>query len=338
LGDLGGLTLKLSYLTTLAVMLICPVCKYNHQEEVSKCQRCNWSMQEDVDSIEINLEHPILATCIPTLVNRLEEETIHKEKLQLIIQQLELQESNSHKLDEILDEIETNKQQNYQAVTIIKDQIIELKSLLESKNNYSNLDTETTNSSTSIEDIQTLSENTSDDFNNENDSVFSIESDRNANNDYHPTNESQEGSLYDISDRESSENFQTQEYTAPENNSDGSYQSFYRLIKNRELEFTQVAIPQETMEKIRGGTQSEFKFVNDRKGNYWIINWHDIYCLIPKEKINIEEHNYGNFQRIFNCQNYQETYSDFEVIEPTIVFKSDNETWQLERKGKIKFI
>jgi hypothetical protein len=92
------------------------------------------------------------------------------------------------------------------------------------------------------------------------------------------------------------------------------------------------------MEKMRGGTQSELTFVNDRKGNYWIVNWQEVYCLIPKEKTYINQYQYGNFQRIFECQQYQENYSDFEVIEPATVFKCDTETWQLERKGKIKFI
>ncbi len=153
----------------------------------------------------------------------------------------------------------------------------------------------------------------------------------------------QESSLYnslynETGDRESSENIDTQEDTEPEVNSNGSYQSFYRLVKNGELEVTKVTIPQETMEKMRGGTLSELRFSNARKGNLWIINWHDVYCLIPQENININQYQYGNFQRVFDCQNYQETYSDFEVIEPATVFNCDGNSWQLERKGKIRFI
>ena len=92
------------------------------------------------------------------------------------------------------------------------------------------------------------------------------------------------------------------------------------------------------MEKIKGGTQSELKFVSDRKGNYWIINWQGVYCLIPKENLNINPYQYGNFQRVFNCQNYQEAYKDFELVEPATVINCDTETWRLEKKGKIKFI
>ena len=92
------------------------------------------------------------------------------------------------------------------------------------------------------------------------------------------------------------------------------------------------------MEKMRGGTLSKLEFSNDRRGNYLIINWQDVYCLIPKEKLNINPYQYGNFQRVFNCQDYQETYRDFEVIEPATVVSCDRELWQLETKGEIKFI
>jgi hypothetical protein len=167
----------------------------------------------------------------------------------------------------------------------------------------------------------------------------SIESDRNVNNNFNLTNESQEGSLYDeTGDRQFFDKSNNQQDIKPKINLNNSYQSFYHLIKNGELEVTKVAVPQETMEKMRNDTQSEFKFLNDQKGNYWIVNWYDVYCLIPKENTNINQYQYGNFQRIFDCQNYQETYREFEVIEPAIVFNCNDETWQLERKGKIKFI
>ena len=52
-------------------MSVCPVCQNQHYEEVSKCQRCDWSMQDNLDFVEINPEHPIFKTCIPTLVESL---------------------------------------------------------------------------------------------------------------------------------------------------------------------------------------------------------------------------------------------------------------------------
>lgn len=186
-------------------------------------------------------------------------------------------------------------------------------------------------------------------------------SDRNVNNDPNSINEPQEGSLYNetgdlyennlenmnnddlgdssdiIGDRESSENFQTQQYIESQVNSNGSYHSFYSLIKKGELEVIKVTVPQETVEKIRGGTNSELKFVNDRKGNYWIVNWKEFYCLIPKEKTYINQYQHGNFQRIFECKNYYEDYSEFKLIKPATVIKNNDETWQLDTKGKIEF-
>ncbi len=323
-------------------MSVCPVCKYQHYEEVSNCPRCDWSMQDDLDSMEINPEHPILKTCIPTLVESLKAETALKEKLQFIIQQLELQESNSHKLDEILEEIEANKKQNHQEISTLKDKIEEVKIALESKNNNSDVEVEETNNFTISEHIPLSlpmennlidfdSRNLSNMEDSESNSIFLIESDRDNNNDFNPTNEPLEDSLYSKTD-------DTQETITPEVNTNRNYQSFYRLINNGELEVTKVTVPQETMEKMRGGTLSEFNFINDRKGNYWIVNWQNVYCLIPKEKININQYQYGNFQRIFKCQNYQKIYSDLQLVEPAIVFKSDNETWQLKTKGKINFI
>ena len=120
-------------------------------------------------------------------------------------------------------------------------------------------------------------------------------------------------------------------------NQNGSYQALYHLIKAGELEVTEVQIPQGTMEKVRGDKHSELKFISDRQGSFWIINWQGVNCLIPKEKLNINLYQYGNFQRVFNCQDYQEDYVDFEVVEPAVVINCDRETWRLERKGKIKF-
>lgn len=359
--------LKFSYLAALAVMLVCPVCKYHHQKEVSKCQRCNWSMQND---IEISREHEILTICVPTLVKSLEDEQRAKNGLFSHLQILDpdIQKRNNQKLDEIQEEIEKDREQTYKQFINLNETINELKSLLKELQGYCHIEQNNgdisklainhhnllSSNDTSTNNIKIENDNSNlftqsdiqpnslinliDSVDDNHNSFFIQESDHNQNNVYDLNLNLQEGNLYQESDRESSENFQTQQYIESQVNSNGSYHSFYRLIKNGQLEAIKVAVPQETVEKIRGGTNSELKFINDRKGNYWIVNWHEVYCLIPKEKININQYQYGNFQRIFNCQNYQETYKNLEVIEPATVLKSDDETWQLERKGKIKFI
>jgi hypothetical protein len=124
----------------------------------------------------------------------------------------------------------------------------------------------------------------------------------------------------------------------PEVKQNSSYQKFYDLIKNGELKVTKVTVPQEIIEQNRSGSLKKIKFTNDQKGNYWIFNYHDKYHLIPKKTININQYQYDNFQKIFDCQVYQETYTDFEIIQPAIVSNQDNQNWQLEEKGEIKFI
>jgi hypothetical protein len=323
-------------------MSVCPVCQYHHQEEVSKCQRCNWLMQDSLDFIGISPDHPIVKIYIPLLVKCFKDENeALRSNLQIL--DLDIQKANNQKLDEIIDAIEDSKKQYINEIKTLTEQVIELRSLIENTNNQSTnsfIAPEPIPASSPIEDnsVNFDSRNIGNIEDNENNSVFPIESDRNLNNADDPELNPQEGSLYDESDREFYENFETQENIDFETNSNSNYQQFYRLIKKGEIEVIKVTVPQENIEKMRGGTLSELKFINDSKGNYWIVDWQNVYCLIPKKNINIQEHNYGNFQRIFNCQNYQETYSGFEVIEPATVFKSDHEAWQLERKGKINFI
>lgn len=369
-------------------MSVCPVCENHHQEEVEQCQRCNWSMQDDVG---ISLDHPILKTCISTLVNNLEEEIAVKKKLQSIIQKIELQEADNCKLDEILDELETDRKQTHKQLENLSVIIYELKSsLLEAKNKSSDIpsniiDRTSARKQSSPEPNQTSKKNIPivysdselliDDVRlnspvslpslskgiNHNNS-FVEKSDRNIDNSFNLTNNEPESGLYnETSDRNTNYNFNSinepqenslsnqtgeqefftnyeQENNQPEANLNNSYQKFYSMIKRGQLEVIKVKVPQKTVEQMRSGTQSELKFANDNKGNYWIINWHDTYCLIPKEKTYINPHQYGNFQRVFNCENYQETYQDFEVIEPATVVNCDSEIWRLERKGKIEFI
>ena len=358
-------------------MLVCPVCNH-HQQEVSNCQRCNWSIQKD---LEISPEHPILTTCIPTLVESLTNKIAQYEKLSLILQDIDLQESNNRKLDEIQEQFVDFKK-------TINDKIIKKLDFLaqieeasydvisKEKDEQSNLDSNASQTKY-IESPDILIEDNSESlthhyteqsnpvslppFLNSNNLQF-INSDCNINNGFNLTDELQEDSLYNLSsDRNIDDNFGSinigtsnlndspdnlehietinpSENTDPETNSYNSYQGFYRLIEQQEIEVTKVAVTQETMEKMRGGTHSKLEFSNDRRGNYLIINWQDVYCLIPKEKLNINQYQYGNFQRIFNCQDYKEIYQDFEVIEPATVISCDREIWQLDRKGEIKFI
>ena len=302
-------------------MLVCPVCKYSHQEEVENCQRCSWLMQNDP---EIDPKHPLLTTCISMLTKKLEEESASKKKLQTIIQQLELQKLDSHKLDEILDELEQDRKQNYKQFENLNKIISGLKSsLLEANQNSPDIALEVKGK----ESFQ------------QHDDLGKQDSKENSNRPHNSINSDQINDPHNQpSDRKSSETNNDRENYEPDNNHNSSYQSFYGLIQCGELEVTKVSIPQETLEKARSITQSELKFVEDKKGNYWIVDWQGVYCLIPKENNIINQHQYGNFQRVFNCLDYQELYTDFEIVKPATVINRDGDNWRLETKGKIKFI
>lgn len=327
-------------------MLVCPVCNYSNNSEAEECKNCYWFIQIDINKVGLNVENSIQKKWLAKLIGKLQEK-------RNIIKSLKADKINSLANNDFINrlhKIETQQKQDNKEIKSLEEKFTELKCLLNSKNTSSDVEIKAIDNFVLLEDTPTSSviENSFDDFDirnissmesSDNNSIFSIGSDRNTSNNFNLTDEPQESSLYnEKSDRESSENLNSQEDTEPEVNSNTNYQSFYRLIRNGELEFTKVSVPQETTEKIRGGTQSELEFVNDRKGKYWIVNWQNIYCLIPKEKTYINQYQYGNFQRVFDCQNYQETHLDFEVLEPATVFKSDGETWNLERKGKIKFI
>ena len=318
-------TFKFNHLAALAVMLVCPVCKNHHQEKVEQCQRCNWSMQDDVG---ISLDHKILTTCIPTLIEHLEKKQKAKNDLLSHIQVLDpdIHRKNNRKLDEIQEKFEKDREETNKQFSNLEKIINELKFIL---NNKSNLD----NISSSTVEIDSPKPNQTRKKNIKIETVDnSIEkSGLQINNGSNLIDESS-------GDRESVKTINSSENSEPETNSDDSCLDFYSLIKCEKLEVNKVTVTQETMEKLRGGTQSELKFTNDRKGNYWIYNWQDVYYLIPKEKLYINPYQYGNFQRVFNCQDYQETYKDFEVIEPATVVKSNREIWQLKNKGQIKFI
>ena len=114
--------------------------------------------------------------------------------------------------------------------------------------------------------------------------INNLAGDRNFNNNSELINEPEDSLYKGTSDRKSYTTANSQNNNQSNAISNSNYQSFYSLIKRGEIESIEVKVPQETVEQMRSGTQSELKFSNARKGNYWIINWQDTCCLIPKEK------------------------------------------------------
>ena len=111
---------RFNYLAALAIMSVCPLCQNHHPQEVNECQRCTWSMQDDLKSVGIDSDHPIIKTYIPAIVTRLENET---KALHSLIQtsNIDIQKANSQKLDEIIDGLEDIKKQQLESIKSISD-------------------------------------------------------------------------------------------------------------------------------------------------------------------------------------------------------------------------
>ena len=324
---------RFNYLAALAIMSVCPLCQNHHPQEVNECQRCTWSMQDDLKSVGIDSDHPIIKTYIPAIVTRLENETKALHSL-IKTSNIDIQKANSQKLDEIIDGLEDIKKQQLESIKSISD-------LSAETNTLTNTTKSVIDSDNKCNKVSKRSINSDSNFKNQSpeDSLYNSASERYPNDNFGSINEPLQGIVDNsLGNCEFYEPINSSKSSELETNSSDNYHNFYLLIEQKKIEVTKVTVTKETMEKMRSGTQSQLEFSNDRRGNYLIINWQDVYCLIPKEKLNINPYQYGNFQRVFNCEDYRETYRDFEVIEPATVISCDRELWQLERKGKIKFI
>lgn len=63
------------------------------------------------------------------------------------------------------------------------------------------------------------------------------------------------------------------------------------------------------------------------------------YWLVPKENLNIPVSKYKELQNLFDCDGYSENYSSFILAKPAKVSAIVEQIhWQLEERGKIKFV
>ncbi len=90
-------------------------------------------------------------------------------------------------------------------------------------------------------------------------------------------------------------------------------------------------------------------FINDRQQvilkkavsyDYLVIDGDDEnYWLVPKENLNIPTSKYQELQNLFDCDGYSENYSSFILAKPAKVSAIVEQIhWQLEERGKIKFV
>lgn len=90
-------------------------------------------------------------------------------------------------------------------------------------------------------------------------------------------------------------------------------------------------------------------FTNDRQQvilkkavsyDYLVVDGEDEnYWLVPKENLSIPISKYKELQNLFDCDGYSENYSSFILAKPAKVSAIVEQIhWQLEERGKIKFV
>ncbi len=326
----------------------CPVCQNHHQQEVSKCQRCDWSMEEDVNSIEISLEHPILKTCIPKLIKSLEKEKKEKNDLHSLIQtsNLDIQKENNRKLDKIQEEIEKDREKTDKHFSNLEAILNELKSLLKNTNNsYTNLselnDTSEhivikNNNSELSTSTNSEPDNTVNSLNiikvDNHDNVHVRESDFQSDNNHNDLSALQENAL--CYETEQSEFSQTIDIQIPH------FVETYNRDKNSFNEFiiSTVIETEESRDNRLAGRSEEVFLSNTSKGKYWIVEENNNFYLVPHAKISINEHNKRyTIDNLFECDESSSGDYNFKLIRPAKVSKVNSELWQLEKKGKLDF-
>ncbi len=81
---------------------------------------------------------------------------------------------------------------------------------------------------------------------------------------------------------------------------------------------------------LKKAVSYDYLIVDGEDENYW---------LVPKENIKINPLRYKELQNLFDCANYKENYSSFILAKPAKVSAILEQIhWQLEERGKIKFV
>ena len=116
------------------------------------------------------------------------------------------------------------------------------------------------------------------------------------------------------------------------------YSKDIKLISDRIV--AKVAISVDTLEQITFHTPDTIILENTYHGKYWIIDYLNIYFLIPSEIEQItkaKETALTVAQLLFYTSGYYPGYSSYHLIRPAIVTKISSNQWKLEEKGKFNF-
>ena len=315
-------------------MLECPACKTSYKEKVNTCKICSLS-EDDIHHIkEINLNHPILITCIPTLVNKLRkyEENNYQTQALFEISKLNIKVQN----------FITEQKQDRQEFETLKKTVKELESKIQSKHNNHNLDSNTQEnlqSSTQIQLLESIGHTPS--YLNSRDCSNIEDQDRN-NIVFAPDDLQVDNNHSDlVAPQESDLHIQTGqgEFSQTIDAQIPYFVETYNRDKNLSNEFIISAVieTQESMENRLAVVSKAIFLSNTNKGKYWIVEENSQYFLVPHAKININEHNKYTIKNLFECNELSSGDYNFQLIQPAKVSKIDSGLWKLEKKGKLEF-
>ena len=116
------------------------------------------------------------------------------------------------------------------------------------------------------------------------------------------------------------------------------YTKDIKLISDRIV--AKVAISVDTLEQITFYTPDTIILENTYHGKYWIIDYLNIYFLIPSEIEQItkaKETALTVARLLFYTSGYYPGYSSYHLIRPAIVTKISTNQWKLEEKGNFNF-
>jgi hypothetical protein len=101
---------------------------------------------------------------------------------------------------------------------------------------------------------------------------------------------------------------------------------------------TNVSIDPEAFARLRDGDDSNITFNKDRKGNYLILPRGGRFYLVPNKQRKIISQIYITTKAIYDCDGYNESYRDFQLIKPALIAEESIDCWRLSQKGTLQFI
>jgi hypothetical protein len=102
-------------------------------------------------------------------------------------------------------------------------------------------------------------------------------------------------------------------------------------------QFMSVTLDPEAFIRLRDGDESNIIFTRERKGNYLIVPRGGYCYLVPNKQRKIISQIYITTKAIYDCDGYNESYREFQLVKPALVVEESADCWRLSRKGTLQF-